>query len=263
MGVGKFEVVELELGNFGDFALHKGLDLLQAVKLLGGFQDAVDVGGGLELVGREAAVAGAHGQSVGLSHDGAGDNLAEDAALAAHLTDDGNLLVVLLAEVGLVRAHPLEQAAHDDAHAVEVSRTGGTFHHVGNGTEVVNLAGGHGEDFLHAGGEDVVGQVADQLHVSLQGAGILFQVLGVVELRGVHEDGAEDHVVLLVGATDKGDVSLVKGAHSRHHADALAGSTLAHGYFQKSLNGINYFHNNVLFNYLRAKTILPKTVAKV
>ena len=84
-----------------------------------------------------------------------------------------------------------------------MARTGGTFHHVGHGTEVIDLGGRHGEDLLHGGGEHVVGQVADELHVGLQCAGVFLQVLGVVELHRVHEDGTEHDVVFLVGAADE------------------------------------------------------------
>ena len=159
-------------------------------------------------------------------------------------------------------AHPLEQAAHNDAHTVEVARTCGTFHHVGHAAEVIDFRGRDGENLLHGGREDIVGQVADQLHVSLQCAGILFQILGIVELHGVYEDGAEDYVILLVGATDKGDVSFVKGTHCRHHADAFAGGTIAHSKLYQFLNTINYFHNNVLFNNLQTKIGFAKNGRK-
>ena len=223
----------------------------------------MDVGGGLELVGREAAVAGAHGQTVGLAHDRAGDDFGKDAALGAHLADDGNLLVVLLPEVGLVRTHPFEQTTHDDTHTVEMSWAGGAFHHVGHGAEVIDLGGRDGEDLLHSGRKHVIGKVANQLHVGLQGAGILLQVLGIVELHGIHENGAEHHIVLLVCAADEREMPLVESTHGWHHTDGLTCGTLAHGNLHQFLNSFDDFHIGLKFNYLQMNIALQKAVAKV
>ena len=162
-----------------------------------------------------------------------------------------------------MRAHPFEQAAHDDTHTVEMSRAGGTFHHVGHGAEVIDLGGRDGEDFLHRGRKHVIGKVANQLHVSLQGARILLQVFGIVELHRIHENGAEHHIVFLVSAADERKMPFVESTHSRHHTDGLACGTFAHSNLHQLLNSFDDFHIDLKFNYLQMNIALRKAVAKV
>ena len=91
-------------------------------------------------------------------------------------------------------------------------------------------------------GKHVVGQVADQLHVGLQSAGVFRQIFSIVELHGIHEDGAEHHIVFLVCAAYEGEMSFMQSPHGGHHADAFAGGTLANSNVYQLSNRINYCH---------------------
>ena len=72
------------------------------------------------------------------------------------------------------------------------------------------------------------GRVAHEVHsgfreqplVGLRRAGVVLQVVLVVELRGVHEDAHHDGPVLPPGAFDERAVSRVQGAHRRDEPDS-------------------------------------------
>ena len=63
-----------------------------------------------------------------------------------------------------------------------------------------------------------------QLAVAVEVARVALQVLGRAELRGVHEVGHDDAVVLGGGANDQALVALVQKAHGGNeaHGQALA-----------------------------------------
>ena len=73
-----------------------------------------------------------------------------------HGADDGDLLEILLAEVGACRAHDVKQAADHLRHAVEVSRARGTLHDLVYLPEVEDPRVGLGVDLLDRRHEDEV-----------------------------------------------------------------------------------------------------------
>ena len=72
------------------------------------------------LFGGQVGVARAFRQTVFLAHDGAAHNLHVHVQVTHHATDDGQLLGVLLAEVGAVGLGDVHQLVNNGAHAAEV-----------------------------------------------------------------------------------------------------------------------------------------------
>ena len=56
--------------------------------------------------------------------------------------------------------------------------------------------------------------------VGLGGAGVVFQIVQAVELRGNHEDSDHDRVVLPAGALDERAVPGMEGAHRGNESDS-------------------------------------------
>ena len=75
-------------------------------------------------------------QAVGLADGRAGDDLGRDREVARHLADDHDLLRVLLAEVGVLRADDAEQDGHHGRDAVEVAGPGGALERPGERPDV-------------------------------------------------------------------------------------------------------------------------------
>ncbi len=171
--------------------------------------------------GVEQQVARREGQAVLATDDGTLDDFERQPQLTHHRLDDGDLLEILLAEVGAGRPHDVEQAADHLRHAVEVARTRGALHHLVHRTEVELPRIGLGIDLLHRRHQHVVGTgLLQQPGVGLGCAGIAHQVVLVVELRRVHEDAHHDRGVLRAGPLHQRAVSCVQGAHRRHEPDA-------------------------------------------
>src|SRR5262249_25960324 len=74
----------------------------------------------------QVLVARAEGQAVGLANDRAYLDLDGYIQIADHLLQNTGLLGILLAEVGDVRLHDVEQLEHHRGDAAEVSRPGCT-----------------------------------------------------------------------------------------------------------------------------------------
>ena len=93
----------------------------------------------------------------------------------------------------------------------------GAFHYFGHRAEVEDTGVRLGIDFLDGGHKGIVDAFGlEQRAVGLLGARIGAKVVGVVELRGVHEDTHHHHVVLLARAAHKRYVAVVQRAHGGH-----------------------------------------------
>ena len=99
---------------------------------------------------REKAVTAAQGQTIALTDDRTRNNLEFETEVLHHSTDDGYLLIVLLAKVGTIRLDIHEEFAHDLAHAIEMSWTHRPLHHAVCG-RITELSGVRFRiDFLHS-----------------------------------------------------------------------------------------------------------------
>ena len=163
-------------------------------------EGGVDVGGNGTGFGAKAHIAAAECQSVVGTDDGAGDQLDGIFDLFQEVADDCYLLKVLLAEVGSVGLCKVEESADDDSHAGEMAWTTGPFHHLFEGTEVVDGVDRFGVHLFNRGHEGNVGAGGSQfLAVGFDGAGVFGEVFLVVELYGVDKYRDYDHVVFVEG----------------------------------------------------------------
>src|SRR5690606_19138057 len=146
-----------------------------------------------------------------------------EVEVADHATDDGELLVVLFAEIGAVGGRGGEELGADGGHAAEMAgpevaaKTFGKPFDLDEGAGLlgVHLFGGGSEEpvdagFL-AGGE-----------IFVEAARIVCEVARLVELRWVDEEGDDGAGAVSGRAADQLDVAGVQRAHGGHKADALA-----------------------------------------
>ena len=68
----------------------------------------------------EQQVATRQGQTVVITNDGTAHHLNREREVGNHLTHDGDLLEILVAEVGPARSSYRKELGHDTRHAVEV-----------------------------------------------------------------------------------------------------------------------------------------------
>ena len=186
---------------------------------------ARELGGQGPLGGSQVAVARGERQPVLGPHSGHADYLDRHGHVGHHLANERQLLVILLAEAGHVGLHQVEQLGDDSADTTEVARAQRPFQQAGE-TRYLDegLAGkplgihqlrGRGEHQIHAGG--LQGGA-----VLLQGTGIVGEILGLVELQGVHEDADHHLVAAAAGLIDQGEMALVQIAHGGHECDGAA-----------------------------------------
>ena len=208
----------------------------------------------------EQRVARRERQSVLSADDGAFDDLHRQFQLGRHRLDHGDLLEILLPEVGACRAHDVEQAADDLRHTVEVSGARRTLHHLVDLPEIENpgvFLGIYLFDRRHQ--HEIRAGLFQQAPVGLRGAGVVPQVVLVVELRGVHEDAHDDRGVLPAGALHERAVARMQGAHRGYEADTRLFRPVQFG--AKFLDACKYFHL-FLETSCGAKVEIPADIKK-
>ena len=182
-----------------------------------GEEGAADAGSVGALLGGEAEVARREGEAVVFADGVEAVDFDGHAEVADHASDDGELLVVLLSEDGVVGLEEVDEFEDDGADSVEMAGAGGAAEvfgeeGFGDGDGVVScveLAGfGCKEkiDSFGLGGSEV----------SFPGAWIGLEVGGAVELEGVDEDAGEDGAFGaddVAGFAEEGCMSGVQGAH--------------------------------------------------
>ena len=181
----------------------------------------------LALLGVQVAVTRRHRQPVGLPHGGHADNARIEIEVVGHLADQHELLVVLLAEEGLIRAHDLQQLQHHREHAGEMCWADGTFEFATEWTRVNGGARTVGIHHGRSGGEhhfDAL--IGKQLHVSVEGARVGIEVLTGAELQRVDEDRHHDHRSgHPLGGAHQGQVPVVQRTHGGNQHHPAAGVT--------------------------------------
>ena len=164
--------------------------------------------------------------------------------------DDGKLLEVLLAEIGTLGFHPVEEAFHDDGNAVKMARAHRTFHHLLKVAEVVMLGGRLLVDLFCGRREDEVHVIFNQLQVVVEGAGVLFQILLVVELGGVDENGADRGLVLATCPLDQRQMSVVQRPHRGYQTYRFARTVHAEHHLLQFFHCFYHHHSFILLLYL-------------
>ncbi len=169
----------------------------------------------------EQRVARREGQPVFAADDLAFDDLDRKRQLVHHRLDDGDLLEIFFPEVGARRAYDVEQPADDLRHAVEVTGACGALHHLVDLSEIELTTVRFGVYLLDRRHQhEIRAGPFQQTRIGLRGAGIMSQVVFVVELGGIDEDAHHDGGVLPAGALDQRAVSRMQGAHRRDEPDS-------------------------------------------
>src|SRR5258707_13839459 len=93
----------------------------------GGFERAVQNGGGAALLGAEVGVARRERETIRLADDGTDYDFGIEIQVARHLRDDADLLRVLAAEISEVRLHDLQELHDDGGDATKMAGTRTAF----------------------------------------------------------------------------------------------------------------------------------------
>ena len=175
--------------------------------------------------GAEIAVARRHRQPVGFTHDRHADDRHVDVQVGDHLTDQHQLLVVLLTEERPVWPHDLQQLEHHGQHTREMRWPRRTFKlrskraglHGGARSVRVHLRRSRGEGDLDTFG-------AQLREVVVEGLRVFVEVLVGAELQRVDEDRHHhDRARHPLGRPHQRQVTLVQGTHRRHQHHASPG----------------------------------------
>ncbi len=183
--------------------------------------------GGLALLRREADVATRESQAVAFAHDRAAHNVDRERQVGHHLAHDGQLLEVLLAEIGPARSGDGEELGHDGGDPVEMAGSRRPFPPFADADNRNRRGNGRGPvrvHLTHRGSEHHVdARCGAHFPVPVQGAGVVRDVLGVTELEGVDENADRDDIVLGPRPGHERDVTGMQGAHRRDQPDGAAG----------------------------------------
>ena len=164
--------------------------------------------GRFPLLGRQVDVAAAHGEAVGFTHGGGGDNLDREIEVGRHPADQRLLLVVLRAEHGDVGLNEVEQFQHDRGDAAKVSRADRSFHRGRNAFDRDVGRKARGVEGILLGGEDEVDAgLTRGIEILFERPGVLRKVFVGGELRGIDEDRRHDKVGLRSADAKQADVT--------------------------------------------------------
>ena len=175
---------------------------------------------GLGPLGRaQVGVAAGQGQPVGVPHGGAADHPDVDGQVGHHAADHGELLEVLLAEIGRAPPDYPEQLGHHRGHALHVAGAGRPLQRL---AQAGHRDGGDRRGREHLGrrrGEHHVGAGRGaRLHIPVRGPGVSLEILAGAELQRVDEHRHHHHVVVAAGPLDQRPVPGVQRPHGGHEA---------------------------------------------
>ena len=172
------------------------------------------------LLGAEVSVPGRERQAVRVAdrrHDG---DVQLEVQVGDHPPQHLDLLGVLPAEEGDVRADDREQLQADRGHAAEVTGTMLALEHRAELRHLdPRLVAGRVELGRRGGEDDVDTRLARDIEVVCLVPGIAVQVGRVAELRRVDEQAHHDRVARRPGGCEQRAMAVVERAHRRHEAD--------------------------------------------
>ena len=187
------------------------------------------------------------GQAVFVAHYGTAHDRHAEREVFVEAAHHGQLLKVLLSEVGPSGAGDGKELGDDTGHAVEVSGSTRTLEKFGHPSDRHGGRRGSGSSrphLVHAGGHD--GRRTPRLavrEISRFIAGIGREILRVVELAGIHKDGDDGDGPVSHSTTNQRAVTFMEGAHRWHQAHALTVTTELRGVGPPLLNRVNLDHS--------------------
>ena len=209
-------------------------------------------------------VATRKGQTLFVAHDGTAHDRHTEREVFIEATHHGQLLKVLLSEVGPGGAGDGKKFGNDTGHAVEVSGSTRTLKEFGHSSDRHGGRRGGGSSrphLVHTGGHD--GRRTPGLavrEISRFIAGISGEILRVVELTGIDKNSDDGNRAIGHCATDQRAVALVKCAHSRHEPHRLAATTELRGVGPPLLNRVDLNH---CYDRVRARWASPNASASL
>ena len=191
-------------------------------------QDTVQLGRDASLLGREVGVAGGHGEPVRLPDRRSPDDFHRHVQIIHHATNHQQLLVVLLAENGEIRLHPVEQLGDHRGHTAEEMRPGlgaepagrPLDHHPGG---VVGRV--HGTDIRQV--DEIDAELLEPRQISRLVPRVAFEILARSELGRIDENRHHQAPGDLPPVAHQRQMPLVQGTHGRHQGDLRPAATPA------------------------------------
>ena len=175
----------------------------------------------------EVGVPGGQSEAVRIADRGEDADLEPEVEVAHHLRDDGDLLRVLLAEVGPCGSHDVEELEADGGHAAEVSGPVLAFEQSRKLFDLYPGLVARGIELLRRGSEQQVDTfLLGHARIALLVAWVAPEILAGAELRRVDEEADDDDLVLCPGGAEERQVPLVERAHRGNEADLAAAAEL-------------------------------------
>src|SRR5262249_53465056 len=133
---------------------------------------------------------------------------------------DLQLLIVLLSEVGAVRANQIEQLQNNRHHALEEARAVHPLHRVRRTLSLdsepvstrIKLRGSRHDHLVSS-------EVCEKRQIAIECTGVSLEILWIIELRWVYEDADNDDFIFSTTLLDQGSVSPMKGSHRGNEAN--------------------------------------------
>ena len=140
-----------------------------------------------------------------------------------HSFDDSYLLPVFFSKICLVRFYNVKQSAYHLANSIEMSRAMSTFHHSRHWRIFKMPFVGRRVHFLNRRRKHIIGSaVLQKFAVGFKGAGVVFQVVLVVELCWIDKNRNHSYIILRNASSHKRGVSFMQSTHGRNESHVVA-----------------------------------------
>ena len=184
-------------------------------------QCSIDLTSPFPAFGTQSPVAGAHGQAVLFPHDGAHHQYNAIATLSQHAVHHLDLLVILLAHEQLIGLHDIQQYPHHLGYACKMPGTARSFQ---DGVQSAQISRSSFPSVIDIGGigqvEHLAASCFQEADISSRGAGVFFQIGGIVELGGIDENAHHPDLCLRESRFEQREVTFVQCPHGGYKADA-------------------------------------------
>src|SRR5439155_25419951 len=164
----------------------------------------------------QIAITRTQGQAILVAHDGADGQADVEIQIPHQPAKDDGLLEVLLAEVSRVRRDDIEKLQQYRGDAPKVAWPRNAFVQFRQGSGVNPRLEPFGVNLRlirnkHGGNREA----SQELEVTPQIPWVTAEVFAGAELAGVHENGYDDGIALLAGASHQAQMSIVQRTHGR------------------------------------------------
>jgi hypothetical protein len=210
LGINNVQVVELDPLLGQDHLSHgllqdHGVDLAFLEQGPSGTEGPIEGGGLGAFLLREILVAAAHGQPIGLTDRGAGDDLNGKVKVMDHAIENDELLYVLLPEVDAVGLNDVEELGDHGTDAAEMSAAPGhAAEPLGEAAHEDAGHGGLGVHLFRLRREDGISpRFVGRRHIGLQAPRVGVEVLTGPKLGRIDVDADHGELIFITAAFDQ------------------------------------------------------------